>query len=210
VEISSAHAGLAEIFLGLTLWMAMATSPAWKSTVSASWKWRPARLGLVLTFLVWLQIVMGALIRHSFAGLAIPTFPLAFGSWIPPFWSQGIALNFLHTRVGALLVSGGLLVLIFSTIRSAQNSRFEKRLSWLLLIMLFLQITLGITTLYSGKNPLIASLHLSGGAAILSITFALTLLAGLNRKSQTSPLNSLNALKDSAEKAKTWVQATPA
>ena len=47
---------------------------------------------------------MGATMRHTDAGLAIPDFPLAFGHLIPPHWDAKIAIHFAH-RVGALIVS---------------------------------------------------------------------------------------------------------
>ena len=41
--------------------------------------------------------------RHNQAGLAIPDFPLAFGSILPPVWNPGIAIHFAH-RLGAVAV----------------------------------------------------------------------------------------------------------
>ena len=54
--------------------------------------------------LIYLQIVVGATMRHTGAGLAIPDFPLVFGQLIPPHWDAKIAIHFAH-RVGALVVS---------------------------------------------------------------------------------------------------------
>ena len=48
--------------------------------------------------------LVGATMRHTDAGLAIPDFPLAFGQLIPPHWDAKIAIHFAH-RVGALVVS---------------------------------------------------------------------------------------------------------
>ena len=50
------------------------------------------------------QILVGATMRHTDAGLAIPDFPLAFGHLIPPSWDPKIAVHFAH-RVGALVVT---------------------------------------------------------------------------------------------------------
>ena len=47
---------------------------------------------------------MGATMRHTDAGLAIPDFPWAFGRLVPPHWSPQIAIHFAH-RVGALIVA---------------------------------------------------------------------------------------------------------
>ena len=53
---------------------------------------------------IYLQIVVGATMRHTDAGLAIPDFPLVFGHLIPPHWDAKIAIHFAH-RVGALVVT---------------------------------------------------------------------------------------------------------
>ena len=53
--------------------------------------------------LVYSQILLGATMRHTGAGMAIPTFPLAFGHVLPPVWSAAIAIHFAH-RAGALVV----------------------------------------------------------------------------------------------------------
>ena len=63
-----------------------------------------ARVGL--TALIYLQILIGATMRHLGAGLAIPDFPLAFGHLVPPTWSTQIAVHFTH-RVVALVVIAG-------------------------------------------------------------------------------------------------------
>ena len=59
---------------------------------------------LATTGLVYLQILIGATMRHTDAGLAIPDFPLAFGHLLPPAWDPKIAVHFAH-RVGALVVT---------------------------------------------------------------------------------------------------------
>src|SRR5438874_9107420 len=66
--ISIAHAGLAEIFFCLNVSIAFLTSARWSS--------RPS---FVLPLIVYGQILLGALMRHLGAGLAIPDFPLSFG-----------------------------------------------------------------------------------------------------------------------------------
>ena len=58
------------------------------------------RVAAVTTGLIYLQIVVGATMRHTGAGLAIPDFPLMFGQLIPPHWDPKIAIHFAH-RVGA-------------------------------------------------------------------------------------------------------------
>ncbi len=52
--------------------------------------------------IVYAQIVVGATMRHTDAGLAIPDFPWMFGHLIPDHWDPKIAVHFAH-RVGALV-----------------------------------------------------------------------------------------------------------
>src|SRR5207249_4592103 len=74
--ISTAHAGLAEIFFCLTVAIALFTSPAWIQEDNADPDRRAAdgrlrRLATTTTVLVYGQILIGAAMRHTGAGLAI-------------------------------------------------------------------------------------------------------------------------------------------
>src|SRR5881396_3521637 len=52
------------------------------------------RLATATTALIFLQILIGAAMRHTGAGLAIPDFPLMFGRLVPDHWSGAIAVHF--------------------------------------------------------------------------------------------------------------------
>jgi cytochrome c oxidase assembly protein subunit 15 len=54
--------------------------------------------------LIYAQILVGATMRHTGAGLAIPDFPLMFGRLVPDHWDPKIAIQFAH-RVGAVIVT---------------------------------------------------------------------------------------------------------
>src|SRR6187455_2319481 len=101
--VSIAHAGLAQIVFCLTVTIALATSPGWQRAYDSR---TPddvmlQRLSIVTTAAIYLQILVGATMRHTGAGLAIPDFPLSYGRLIPPFWNPAIAIHFAH-RLGAL------------------------------------------------------------------------------------------------------------
>src|SRR6266436_1594912 len=104
LAVSVTHACLAQTFFCLTVTLALVTSPAWSVP-------RPRRSPVALGVLAGLttgavfgQLVLGALMRHMHAGLAIPDFPLAFGRLVPPLATPSIAVHFAH-RVGALVVA---------------------------------------------------------------------------------------------------------
>jgi cytochrome c oxidase assembly protein subunit 15 len=182
--ISIAHASLAQIVLCLTVVIALVTSPGWKGAYARS---GPApddrvlqRIAVIATGAIYLQIVVGAIMRHTDAGLAIPDFPLAFGQLIPPHWDAKIAVHFTH-RVGAIIVS---LCLLATTAHVFYHHRARPELqrpSVLLLLLLTTQITLGALTVLSGKHFIINSLHVVTGACVLVTSLVLTLRAHRTR-----------------------------
>lgn len=209
--ISVTHACLAQTFFCTTVTIALVTSRRWRlgaytsaptdddgtaptgfKAFSAAWpSVRPALRWLALSFVgaVYVQLVVGAVMRHTEAGLAIPDFPLAFGRLIPPQWSAQIAVHFAH-RVWAVvvLVVGALLVL--SVMRSRNRGNPETDRPWLetgaskpeerrgidglrlpaiaIGALLPIQIGLGALTVLSGKQVLPATAHVATGALILA------------------------------------------
>jgi cytochrome c oxidase assembly protein subunit 15 len=180
--ISISHAGLAQLVFCLTVTIALVTSPGWKKGYAtrglATGHSDPMlqKLGIVTTALVYAQIMVGATMRHTDAGLAIPDFPLAFGRIVPPFWNGAIAIHFAH-RVGAVIVTALALALIGHALYHHWRRVELRRPSLLLVALLAAQITLGALTVLSGKHYIINSLHVVGGALVLGTTLVLTLRA---------------------------------
>lgn len=100
-----AHAISGQLFLCLTVLLAVATSRYWitRSEISkkylrqndhASRKVRTYRIGTMILFLVLVaQLCLGAVTRHSRennTGLSIPDFPMSYGQIIPPLTTEGI------------------------------------------------------------------------------------------------------------------------
>src|SRR5476651_1620878 len=130
--VSTAHAGLAEIFFCMTVAIAIFTSPGWiagygadTTRVGTDLQVGPPlrRLATFATILIYTQILVGATMRHTGAGLAIPDFPLMFGHLIPDHWNSAIAIHFTH-RLGALLVTLTILAL-FAHVRSRYRGHRE-------------------------------------------------------------------------------------
>lgn len=178
--VSSAHAGLAQAVFCLTIGIAMVTGRHWNANIarrSERGRFGLRTLSLTTVVAVFVQLIVGAFMRHTFSGLAIPTFPFtADNSLIPEFSSTGVLLNFLHTRVGALVIT----ILMFATAR--QVFRFhmkDRRLMIAMMTGLFLlgvQITLGAITIWTHKAVTPTTLHVSCGAAILgTMTYIMVL-----------------------------------
>src|SRR5262245_32035440 len=69
--VSIGHAGLAQIFFCLTLTVAVVTSPGWRGTITPVADPMLRRLTTATTAAVYIQIILGATIRHTNAGMAI-------------------------------------------------------------------------------------------------------------------------------------------
>ena len=176
--VSIAHAGLAQLVFCLTVSIALVTSPGWKSAYEPSRaddRILP-RIALATTVLIYMQILVGATMRHTDAGLAIPDFPLAFGRLIPPMWDAKIAVHFAH-RVGALVVASMVIATAGHALYHHGRRGELRRPSILLLALVAVQITLGALTILSGKQFVINSLHVVTGAAVIGTSLVLTLRA---------------------------------
>jgi cytochrome c oxidase assembly protein subunit 15 len=179
--VSVAHASLAEIVFCLTATIALVTAPGWQRAYVREGGSTPddhvlQRLAIVTTAIIYVQIVLGATMRHTGAGLAIRDFPLAFGHLLPPHWDAKIAIHFAH-RAGALVVAA-LIVATAGHVLYHHRRRPELvRPATLLLGLLVLQITLGAFNVWSGLHFVINSLHVVTGASVLVTSLALTLRA---------------------------------
>jgi len=172
--VSIGHAGLAQIFFCLTLTLALVTSPGWREAVPAVDDATLRRIATATTALIYAQILIGATMRHNAAGLAIPDFPWAFGHAIPPVWNARIAMNFAH-RIGALVVTIAILATSAHVLYHDRGRRELVRPAMLLLAFVAVQITLGALVIWSGKDPVINSVHVVNGAAVLGTSLVLTL-----------------------------------
>src|SRR5262245_14688466 len=158
--VSTAHAGLAEIFFCLTVAIALFTSPNWRAGYGEA-AVDDGQLRYIVTMttaIIYTQILIGATMRHTGAGLAIPDFSWMFGHVVPDHWDPKIAVHFGH-RIGAVIVAIGAV----STARyiwTRYTDRAELASPALLLLLLVLvQIVLGASTVVSRLQPSINSVH---------------------------------------------------
>src|SRR5204862_4216634 len=120
------------------------------------------------------QILIGATMRHTGAGLAIPDFPWMFGGVVPDHRDAKIAVHFAH-RTGALVVVLAVLASIAAVRRQYASRRELTRPATLLVVLVAVQVTLGALTILSRRDPLINSLHVVCGALVLTTSLVLTL-----------------------------------
>jgi cytochrome c oxidase assembly protein subunit 15 len=205
LDLAILHGIVAQLFFCLATLAIVVTSRWWERVVPLAREIpqalarRVAVCGGVTVLLILTQLVIGAVMRHNNAGLAIPDLPLAYGRLIPPTdpaelpalnaerarillveknvpypgqtTLEGIWLHFGH-RVGAVVVSIAVISLLAAAfrLRSFVSIVLWSVVSWLLVG----QFTLGVLTVYFGKPAEVASLHVACGALLLASTFALT------------------------------------
>ena len=193
--ISIAHAVLAQSLAMLLVFIAYAQSREWERRVRepalAASAAQPPLWPVVaaLPAAVFLQLVVGALMRHTDAGLAIPDFPLMGGSLLPRFDDRMLAainaerfalrlepvgmaqvtVHFLH-RLGAAVTL--IAVVAVNLIVRRRGWPEVRRLLAGVNALVLIQVALGALTVLTARSPLMASLHVLTGAGL----FALTLL----------------------------------
>jgi heme a synthase len=172
--VSIAHAGLAQVFFCLTIALVAVTSPAWTEERTRIADPGIRRLANATTAVVYGQILLGAWMRHTGSGLAIPDFPLAYGRLVPPFFTRQILIHFAH-RAGAVVVVVFVAWLATRILTRHREEPALARAAWTLICALLLQILLGAETIWSSRGVLPTTLHVAGGAATLAAALWLRL-----------------------------------
>jgi cytochrome c oxidase assembly protein subunit 15 len=185
--VSIGHAATAQLVLCLNVAIAFFSSNAFRRLRAAPAAALPAGLAAALTLALYGQAILGAVVRHFEAALAIPDFPLSFGRLLPPAWDFAVAVDFAH-RVGAGLVAGLVIGLLW------RAGRGPLRLPVLALCALVgLQVALGAEVVWGTsanagayhslagaealRHAAVASAHVVVGAVCLSGSLLITLAA---------------------------------
>ncbi|MEE2791414.1 MAG: COX15/CtaA family protein [Acidobacteriota bacterium] len=194
--ISVSHAGVAQIFFCLTVCLALFTSRSWHDSGSqadlsihrsVSHDRTMVRLATGLPVLLYLQILIGATMRHTGSGLAIPDFPLVFGGLLPPIWNFGIAVHFVH-RVGAIGAALMILATLGHLLAHHRTRHDLLRPSWSLVLLVIIQVGLGGWTIWSQRAPLVNTAHVVTGALVLATSLVLGLRVNRHRFPDANPL----------------------
>ena len=172
--VSVAHAALAQAFFCLVVALALVTGRDWLAPAQPGADAVLDSLTAVTTAAVYAQLLLGAVVRHTGAGLAIPDFPLAYGRIVPEMTSFTVGVHFAH-RVGAVLVAILVLATAARILQAHRDDSRRVRLVLLLVALLALQGTLGATIIWTRKAVLPTTAHVAVGAALLATSLVLTL-----------------------------------
>ncbi len=174
------HACGAMVVLGILVVLTLGSSGSWIERKSGLSKNVPDSIrfwGIASTVVIFLQILIGAVMRHAEAGLAIAKFPLAQpGSLLPAYWNFDVGIHFAH-RVGAVAVTIVLLTYLSKLWANANTRKAFASSILAALGLLFLQVWLGAQTIWTVRNVHVATIHHLMGAFLLASTWALTFLS---------------------------------
>ena len=191
-QIGIFHACVAQAFLGLLVFIALVTTKFWRSIADQNFglqKFSPNKaLAIAVTAAIYVQLALGATMRHQHRDLAILDFPTANGAWIPDTSTVALAkinawrdaralsnvtpfeiwLQMVH-RFLALIIAIAIIWFCVRVSRDARGFDALRRLSVVWVILVFGQITLGAWVIWSNKAADVATAHVALGAVMLSI-----------------------------------------
>ncbi len=169
------HLLLALSLLGLSLWTALGHKYGFPAR-GAKVKWSvPSRLALISFILLIIQISYGGMTAGLKAGHVSDTWPLMFGKWIPPnlfnswidFFEAPQTIVFVHRWFAWLGLIAA--VSVFYFVSKLNYPREIKTGLRLLLGAVALQITLGVLTILSYVNIMVALLHQANAIVLFTL-----------------------------------------
>ncbi|MFL6594952.1 MAG: COX15/CtaA family protein [Chthoniobacterales bacterium] len=195
-EIGIFHACLAQAFLGLLVFIGVALSRTWsdsKGRMAAALAWLP----ILTTALIYMQLALGATMRHQHRDLSILDFPTAYGRIIPDTSAEHLAtvndwrdaralsdvtagqiwLQMAHRGVAVLILCGVVSYFIALRTRADCGNNLLRTLSHIWLVGVLVQLTLGAWVIWSNKAADIATTHVAVGAIMLSLGVAICAIA---------------------------------
>jgi cytochrome c oxidase assembly protein subunit 15 len=170
---------------------------------------------LITTAAIYVQLILGATMRHQHRDLAIFDFPLAYGHLIPDTSPQRIAqinawrdaralsdvtafhiwLQMAH-RAGAVIVAIGVTATLSIAIRRGCDlpvALTRACAMWFCLVCT--QLLLGAWTIWSNKAADVATAHVAVGAMLFGLGVAISALALRGGREATTPTVSARPLQ---------------
>ena len=177
------HFIFAMVLLCYTFWVAMQllvrkeSFVPHKSLNTATW---------VLIALLGVQFIFGALMAGHKAAPAAPTWPTINGAWLPQVYGginlrsiieNKIVIHFIHRNLAYLLM----LLVLFFTVKAfrQEGTALWRRIRWLPLLMVLLQVALGVATVLTSTHIRVARWNRFEWMAQLHQFTALLLLLSL-------------------------------
>ncbi len=172
IAFAIVHACLAQAFFCVLIALAWGTSASWLRdmpcrTDGQRRRYRP--LALSVCAVVFIQLMIGAVMRHGGAGMAIPTFPLVDGGLVPAQWDFDTAIHYAH-RVWACMVVIAVAVLYLVALK--HFTFWPRMMAALAMALVVIQVLIGGSIIWTGRAIVPTTLHVLVGAMILGLSFS--------------------------------------
>jgi cytochrome c oxidase assembly protein subunit 15 len=216
------HGCLAQGFFSLVASVALVTSRFWRRIKHASNECdiRSLRFWtIIITVMLFIQLALGASMRHSHTGLSIPDFPTSYGRIFPPIDAASVArinearkateapissglilLQYIH-RVWAVLIVVGLTSVAVKILRRRQLTAPVRSGAGFWLVLVLAQFGLGAWTIWSNKAADIATSHVFVGALTLMTGVLLSVILSAMLSPPSREEDSLGSAKREVARA---------
>ncbi len=172
--ISTFHLLVGFVYFATTLLQAYRLRPAPETRA------KPARsprgyiyVGLAFVFA---QILLGGLVRHHEAALACIELPLCAGTLYPDGSPPNLIIHMTH-RLGGVISGLAVFLCAFGVWRAARGARTLRLLAIAAPVLVSIQFTLGVLTVYTLRSTPIAVAHFGGAVALWGVWVAMWLIA---------------------------------
>jgi cytochrome c oxidase assembly protein subunit 15 len=200
--VSIAHGMIAQSFFCLISSLALFTSKWWYSVPNINLDKKDTllfKLSIAMVVVVFIQLFFGALLRHTYSGLAIPDFPAHYGTLFPslsqesiaqynqqlislgikhpadrPVMAYQIVIHIIH-RLWAYAVG---IFLLYAGRKMYKNVLLPVQIQVSGLIistLVLLQIVLGIFIVITSRSVIVTTAHVFIGAVLLMTSVVLML-----------------------------------
>jgi heme a synthase len=205
-QLGLVHGVIAQLFFLMTCAMALFTSGFWRKMSQGRRISIPGSLRMLVlgsTILIFIQLILGATMRHQHAGLSINTFPSAYGKLWPdtspdaiarynaerieimainPITAFQVILQMVH-RIVALGILVGIIACAVEAKRLLGMGDGLTKFVFFWLALIIIQIGLGAATIWTNKAADVATAHVMVGALSL-VTGALWCIIAFARSAE--------------------------
>lgn len=169
--VSTAHLGTSMLFLSILVWIYWTLTPGPSPEGGRGGR----KYIIFVTIIIYLQILLGAFVRHTGSGIVCTTFPACYGSLWPSGVDPSVLLHMSHRWMAALVV---LLVVSLPLIlrKHFVNDSRLLFLSVAAVFFVFLQFVLGILSVVTSLGLIWVTAHLLVAALLLMTMISLIVI----------------------------------
>ena len=182
--LGMAHGTLGQLFYCLLVGIALVGSPKWSQgeiLVTARQHRTLIRISTILFAAVSLQLLFGAIVRHSQrVVLAASDVLTTGGHFIPPTAPFDVFSIFMHKAWGLVVFALAISAAIAAW-KPLRGQGWASVLPKLLILLPIVQVTLGVYVLLTVKKFWVTNIHVLNGLGILAVSFLLAVTAWRTR-----------------------------